>query len=175
MLHRAMPAVTAAIEWVEPGLAVRHAALQRTHAGSRVRVQVVLAHTLVVGGRAVVPHPQGVAFASVPAGWVWQLPLLLLITATAWPARRRTEWPLRLLLATVLAGLLMAVDLPVVVAAEFWGLLMAAHDPRGWQPHVAWADFLHGGGRVALSVLAGAAATSLAAKLAALRETGPAT
>ena len=161
-----LPALGAALAWVEPGFAVQHLDLVPGPAGSRVRTQVMLAHSLVVGGRVVMPHPLGQAFAWVPASQAWQLPLQFATVIAAWPAQRWPEWAWRLLGLLIGLPLLMLLDLPVTIVAEFWRPLMAAHDPQGWQIHVAWAAFLHGGGRVWLALLAGSAVVGLAKRAA---------
>jgi hypothetical protein len=166
LLRALLPALAVALVWVEPGFAIQHLDLVQTPAGSRVRTQVMLAHSLVVGQRVVMPHPLGQAFAWVPAWSAWQLPLLLTTALAAWPARRWVEWPWRLLGGLAVGLPLLLADLPVTIAAEFWRPLMAAHDPQGWQAHVAWAEFLRGGGRVWLALLAAAGVVVVARRLA---------
>ncbi len=153
-LRSLLPTLRAALAWVEPAFAVQHLDLVPGAAGSRVRTHVALAHTVVVGGRAVVPHPLGHAFVWVPASLGWLLPALYLTLVLAWPARGARERLWRLVVGLAALPALMLIDLPVVIVAEFWRPLMAVHDPQGWQAHVAWAGFLHGGGRVALALLA---------------------
>jgi len=165
-LKALVPALRAAVTWAEPAFAVQHLDLSTGPAGSRVRTQVMLAHSVVVGGRVVMPHPLGQAFAWVPAAVAWQLPLLCAVVVAAWPARRWPEWPLRALGLLLCMPLLMMVDLPVAIVAEFWRPLMAAHDPQGWQAHVVWAAFMHGGGRVWLALLAGSVVVGLCACIA---------
>jgi hypothetical protein len=162
MLRHLLPLLRWALLQVEPAFAVQHLDIVQTPAGSRIRTQVMLAHSVVVGGRVVMPHPLGQAFAWVPAFSVWMLPLLAATTAAAWPVRHAAEWPLRAAALLLALPLLMLLDTPFVVVAEFWRALMQAHDPRGWQAHVLWADFLRGGGRVCLAVLCAAAAVALA-------------
>lgn len=166
MLAALLPALRAAVAWAEPAFAVQHLDLSTGPAGGRIRTQVMLAHSLVVGGRVVMPHPLGQAFAWVPAAVAWQLPLLCAVVVAAWPARRWQEWPLRLLGLLLCMPLLMLVDLPVAIVAEFWRPLMAAHDPQGWQIHIAWAAFMHGGGRVWLALLGGSVLVGLCAFVA---------
>lgn len=165
-LRALLPTLRAAITWVEPAFAVQHLDLLPGAAGSRVRTQVVLAHTVVVGGRAVVPHPLGHAFAWVPASRSWLLPTLYLSLVLAWPTRVARERLLRLVVGLAVLPALLLIDLPVVIVAEFWRPLMAVHDPQGWQAHVVWAGFMHGGGRVALALLAAGLVVAVAARLA---------
>jgi hypothetical protein len=156
-LQALLPALATAMAWTEPAFAIQHVDLVQTPAGTRLRTQVMLAHTVVVGTRVVVPHPLGQAFAWVPAWTAWQLPLLLTVLVAAWPARRVAEWPWRACALLLLGPALLLVDLPVTVTAEFWRPLMAVHDPDGWRLHVTWADFLRGGGRVWLALLSAGA------------------
>lgn len=155
-LRALLPALAAAMGFVEPAFALQHLDVVPSPAGSRVRAQVMLAHTIVVGQQVVMPHPLGQAFAWVPVWTAWQLPMLLTIVVASWPARCGTVWLRRGLALSVLLPLVMWFDLPVALTAEFWRPLMAAHEPQGWQLHVAWADFLHGGGRALLALLLGA-------------------
>jgi hypothetical protein len=58
-LKALVPALRAAVSWAEPAFALQHLDLSTGPAGSRVRTQVMLAHSVVVGGR--------VGFSTLPA------------------------------------------------------------------------------------------------------------
>jgi hypothetical protein len=161
LLRAMLPALALAIAWLEPAFALQHLDLVQTPAGSRVRAQVMLAHTIVVGQGVIVPHPLGQAFAWVPATAAWQLPLLMAVTVAAYPARNWREWPRRGCAFVLAVPALAVLDLPVVLTAEFWRPLMAVHDVDGWQLHVVWSDFLHQGGRVCVALVCGTAVVAV--------------
>lgn len=88
--------------------------------------------------------------------------MLLLL---AWPAATWGEALLRALLALPALALVMALDLPLVLLAEIWKLLLDAHDPGGWNLLVAWSDLLRSGGRVITGVLVATAVLTAACAL----------
>lgn len=136
--------------------------LELDHEGADrvVRVRVVLRSPLVFGGKVVYPDPRATANASTLTAHALQGPILAMLVILAWPARRWTEIGWRLLLLAPLVSLLVLFDLPCVLAAELWELVIERLAPGTSSPLVIWKDFLQGGGRYALGVAAGAASVA---------------
>ncbi|MCY7306171.1 MAG: hypothetical protein LH632_08480, partial [Rhodoferax sp.] len=111
----------------------------------------------------------GRAHAQVTVAQVWQAPLLLVLLLLAWPTAAWGEALLRALLALPALALVLALDLPLVLLAEIWKLLLDAHDPGGWKLLVAWSDLLRSGGRVITGMLAATAVVAAACALERLR------
>lgn len=152
-----LPAAQAWIQWIEPAFTVRHVRVVDTPMGQRIELQVSLARPVHVGEVVVMPHPRGRAQAQVPLAQGLQGPLLLGLVALAWPVRWAGEVAVRALLVLPLAGLLLALDAPVVLLSEIWQLLRQAHAADDWHPLVGGAELLSNGGRHGLALLAAAA------------------
>jgi len=165
LLQPLLPAARSVMAWAEPAFAVQSLQLLVQPDGERLRAQVAMARPVTVGERLVQPHPRGRAYAQVPAAQVWHAPLLLILLLVAWPAAAWGEGLLRALLALPALALVMALDLPLVLLAEIWKLLLDAHDPGGWKLLVAWSDLLSSGGRVLTGVLAATAVVAAAGTL----------
>lgn len=140
--------------------------LDREGADQVVRVRVALRPVLVMAGKVIYPDPRGTANASTLMTHALQGPLLALLAALAWPARRRSEIGWRLLFLALLVSLLVLFDLPAVLAAELWETLLEHLAPNTFSPLVIWKAFLQGGGRHALGIAIGAASVALAARTA---------
>jgi hypothetical protein len=161
LLQALMAPAKQVMDRVEPGLAVLRLPLQSRPSGQVLRAQVAMVAPLQVGEQRVIPHPRGRAHAQVPAAQVALAPALLLLLLVAWPARRRPEWAWRLLLAVPALLLLLALDTPLVLMAEVWGLLVDHYDPGSLTPLLAWSEFLRLGGRVLLAAALALAVVSL--------------
>jgi len=169
LLQPLLPAARTVMAWAEPAFAVQSLQLLVYPEGERVRAMVAIARPLAVGEQLVLPHPRGRAHAQVPVAQVWQAPLLLVLLLLAWPTAAWGEALLRALLALPALALVLALDLPLVLLAEIWKLLLDAHDPGGWKLLVAWSDLLRSGGRVITGVLAATAVVAAACALERLR------
>jgi hypothetical protein len=130
-----------------------------------VQAEVTLARTLHLGGRVQAPHPQGRAWAQVPASQPLQGPVLALAVALAWPLghgqRRVAELAVRAAVALPLAGLLWLVDTPLALAASLWRLVLGFMAAGSGSPLVAAADLMTDGGRLALGTTVGLVAVGL--------------
>jgi len=169
LLQPLLPAARTVMGWAEPAFAVQSLQFLLQSDGERLRAQVAIARPVAVGERLVMPHPRGRAYAQVPAAQAWYAPLLLVLLLIAWPAAAWGEALLRAVLALPALALVMALDLPLVLLAEIWKLLLDAHDPGGWKLLVAWSDLLRSGGRVITGVLAATAVLTVACALERLR------
>lgn len=141
-------------------------ALDREGADRVVRVRVSLRPVLLVGGKLSYPDPRGTANSSTLMAHALQGPILALLTALAWPVRRWRDIGWRLLALAPLVSLLVVTDLPAVLAAELWEIVIERLAPQTFSPLVLWKNFLQGGGRYALGVAVGAASVALAARIA---------
>ncbi len=161
-----LPAYRLVFGQVADEFRIQSLGLDREGADRVLRVRVALRPVLVIGGKVIHPDSRGSANASTLAAHALQGPMLAMLTALAWPARRRSEIGWRLLLLAPLVSLLVLCDLPCVLAAELWELVIGRLAPHALSPLVIWKNFLQGGGRLALGLVAGAASVALAARIA---------
>lgn len=125
---------------------------------------VRLDHTLVLGGRAIVPDGQSVMGVGTTVGTILQPVCIALTLVLAWPAPWR-EILLRLAVALPLLALVVLIDTPLSMWAWLWDVQLRMHDPERLSPLVWWNIFLNGGGRLALGLVAGALSIALARRL----------
>ncbi len=107
-----------------------------------------------VGNRLAVADPEGRAAVSMLVAYLWQAATIALPLMLAWPARSKWEWPLRLVCLPPLLVALSCVDLPMALWAQVWQSYVDAFSPGMFSPLLVWANFLQGGGRLALGVVA---------------------
>jgi hypothetical protein len=158
ILGATMPMLQRSFEWAAPDFRVLEFGIGQVQAERRIAVVVTLARTTVVGSRALVPNARGRAEAVTPMAHALQGPVLALIGVAAWPASSRRALLCRLMLAAPVALLLLLADAPLVLAASLQQLLIDALAPGEASLLVAWSQFLRGGGRYALALLAAALA-----------------
>ncbi len=137
-------------------------ALSRQGADTVIRLDVGLAHDIVVGARVLPTDPRARANVSTLAGHITQAALLCLAVILALPARGAMEYPLRAPVACAGLALLLLVDVPFVLWAELWDIHSSALDP-GRVSLLLWRDFLQGGGRFVLGLGLGVLAVAVAA------------
>lgn len=120
-----------------------------------IRLDVGLERAVVIGGRVLMPDPRARANVSTLAAHVTQPAMLCLALVLAWPTRKVIEYPLRALIACGGLALLVLADVPFVLWAELWNLHVSAFEPDRFSPLLIWKDFLQGGGRFMLGLVAG--------------------
>jgi hypothetical protein len=153
-----LPAYRLVFRQVADEFRLQSLTLDREGADRVVRARVTLRPVLVIDGKVHYPDPRGTANASTLIAHGLQAPILAALIALAWPARRRMEALWRLLLLAPLVALLVLSDLPCVLAAELWEIVIGHLSPHTLSPLVIWKNFLQGGGRLALGLVAGAMA-----------------
>lgn len=121
----------------------------------RVYLLVVAPDKMVfVGDRLAVGDPRGRAMVSVLTAYLWQAAMVALPLALAWPASRGIEWPVRMTCLALLLGCFALIDLPLTLWAQIWQGYVDAFAPGKFSPLLLWANFLQGGGRFLLGVVA---------------------
>lgn len=133
--------------------------LSQQGADSVVRLEVGLAHMLLIGGRVLYPDPQARANVSTLVGHITQPAILGLAFIFAWPTRKAaTEYPVRVLMAGIGIALVILADVPFVLWAELWDIHVTALEPDRFSLLLQWRNFLQGGGRFVLGLAIGVAA-----------------
>lgn len=94
-----------------------------------------------------------------------QYTALLLVIVLSWPARRRAEYGLRLLLTLPLAALLLLGEAPLTVVAELWSAVRNQADPAAFCGWMVWSRFLMGGGGLLIAGCCGVAAIAVARRV----------
>lgn len=165
--------VQALLPWLEHWIAwldatYRTVRLGLVQGGADLALQrtVTLAQVTVVGGQVLMPDPRGLGVFAVPAGHMLQPVVIASSLALAWPLRAASELLLRLLMLVPALATVVAVDLPLTLVALPWEVHVAAFEPDRFSPLLLWSQFLQGGGRLALGLLAGLGAVLAADRLA---------
>ncbi len=160
-----LPVLSAALGFVADDFRILSFEFVSDRGNSSIGAVAMLKHTIVLGGRAIVPDDVSVMMVGSTVGTVMQPLLVALVLVLAWPARM-IEMALRLAAACTLIAIVLLVDTPLSMAAWLWDIQLRAHEPDRWSPLVWWNIFLNGGGRLALGLIAGVLSIAWARQLA---------
>jgi hypothetical protein len=156
-----LPMFQIEIESLDDSFRVDRLYLDRDGADKVIRLEVNLAHRIVVDGHVVDPDPRGKANASTLV-WHVTVPAILMIAAAfASPARSRAMHAWRLLALVPALILLWALDVPLILLASLWGLIFRILAPNQFSILRLWAQFLQGGGELVIAVALGLAVGAL--------------
>ncbi|MDP2822671.1 MAG: hypothetical protein Q8O52_08320 [Sulfuritalea sp.] len=162
-----LPLFRIEIGWLEDRYRILGLSLATQGADSVVRLDVNLQRIMVVGSHVIHPDPRGHAHVTTLTGHVLQPAILGLALLAAWPpgvaTRMAREYALRLVLGLAMIGIVLAADVPFVLLGELWAIAHERFSPGNFSPLLVWTNFLQGGGRLALGLLAGAAGIAAAA------------
>jgi len=156
LLELLLPIYRWEINFIDAGYQVRSFSINNSEPEHVFFLQVNLAKPMFVGGRFIFPNPQGLAQASSIVDHVWLMAVLFFAIIFSWPASR-----MRLLVLRVLVGLpfligILLLDIPFTLLAALKGLIIQQLELDTFSPLILWGSFLEGGGRLALSLVAGA-------------------
>lgn len=160
-----MPALSKALSFVADDFTIFRFEFVSERGNAAIAALATLEHTLVLGGRAIVPNGTSVMAVTTTVGTVLQPLLVALVLVLAWPARW-LEALLRIVFVAPLIALVVLLDTPFSMAAWLWEIQLRAYEPGRASPLVWWNIFLNGGGRLALGLLAGASSVVLAQAVA---------
>lgn len=160
-----MPALSGVLAFVADDFKILQVDFFSDRGASSIGALAMLEHTIVLGGRAIVPDDVTVIAASTTLGTLLQPALVALVLVLAWPARWH-ELALRLaIVALPLAAVLLLLDTPLSLAAWLWQVQLRQYAPGTSSPLIWWNTFLNGGGRPVLGLIAGALAIALAQRV----------
>ncbi|MFM9916334.1 MAG: hypothetical protein ACKVOX_11045 [Rhizobacter sp.] len=163
-----MPALSSALSLVADDFRILRFELVTDRGNASIAALALLDHTIILGGRAIVPDGTSPMLVGTTVGTVLQPLLAALVLVIAWPAKP-AEMLLRISIAIVLTfGVLMA-DTPFSMAAWLWEVQVRAHEPDRTSPLIWWNIFLNGGGRLALGLIAAVLSIALAQRACAGR------
>lgn len=143
--------------------------LSQQGADTVLRLEVGVAHDIVIGGQVLPADPRARANVSTLAGHITQPGMLCLALILAWPARRPIEYPLRALIASTGLAFAILIDVPFILWAEVWDIHVSAFEPNRFSLLLLWRDFLQGGGRFVLGLAVGVLAVAAGQRLAVSR------
>ena len=156
LLELLLPIYRWEINFIDDGYQILSFSINDSESEHVFSLQVNLAKPMFVGGRFIFPHPQGLAYASSIVDHVWLMAVLFFATIFSWPASRIRLFVLRVLIGMpFLIGVLM-LDIPFTLLAALKGLIIQQLELDTFSPLILWGSFLEGGGRLALSLVAGA-------------------
>jgi len=162
-----MPLLSWALGYVADDFRILSLEFADDRGNASVAALALLDHTIILGGRAIVPDDRSVIGVSATLGTVVQPILVALVLVLAWPGRL-IEGLAGLLIVVPLLGVVILLDTPFSMAAWLWFTQIQSYEPGRASPLVWWNVFLNGGGRLALGLVAGALAITLAQLLMAL-------
>lgn len=160
-----MPALSKALSLVAEDFKILRFEFVEERGNAAIAALATLEHTLVLGGRAIVPNGTSVMAVTTTIGTVLQPALVALVLVLGWPATW-FEALLRIVFVAPLIALVVLLDTPFSMAAWLWEIQLRAYEPGRASPLVWWNIFLNGGGRLALGLLAGASSVVLAQAVA---------
>ena len=149
-----MPLYRAIFERIGEDFHIIFFGLDKRGAESVIRVDIRLTHALVVGGHLVFPDPRGTANVTTLVIQTIQPVAVALIAALAWPCPSMARALVRLSSLIFFLLVMTALDAPFLLAGEMWGLIINRMSPGADSMLVSWSQFLQGGGRVVLGVVA---------------------
>lgn len=161
-----LPLFRLEIGWLEDRYRILGLRLAVQGSDSVIRLDVSQQRIMVIGGHVIYPDPRGFAHVTTLSGHVLQPAILGLGLLVAWPplapTRLAREYALRLGLGLTMIGVVLALDVPFVLLGELWAIAHERLAPGSFSPLLLWVEFLQGGGRLALGLLAGAAGIAAA-------------
>jgi len=150
-----LPIFRMEIAWLGDPFFIDRLYVDRDGPDKVIRIEIGLAHRLVVNGHDVDPDPRGRANASTLI-WHVTLPAILVIAvAQSFPARTRASYAWRTLALVPAVLLLWIIDVPLILLASLWGLVFHLLDPHRFSLLSTWARFLQGGGELAVAITLG--------------------
>ena len=172
MVAAALPAIRAEIGLIERNIDIGSLALTHKGGSDLVTLNADLAYPLYLGAVAVNPlgwHPGGHGYFQVrtSARGMLLAPLVMLLGLLAWPAATARAMLVRLAIGLPLLVVLMAMDTPLDLLGTF---LHSAIHHAGLSPTIplfVWAQFIEGGGSIALALAMAVATISAAGRLCA--------
>lgn len=150
-----MPYFQAEIFWLDDTYRIDKLYVDHEGADEVIRIRVGQTRNIVIRDMVFAPHPLGKANASTLLGNITLTAVLLISCVLAWPAHRWWLYGLRAVVVPVVLALLWAVDVPMILWGAIWSLHVDAFAPDLFSPLLVWCQFLQGGGRLVLAVLAG--------------------
>lgn len=120
-----------------------------------IHLKVTLVKPIYIAGQTLMPDARGVAEASTNIGHIWQMAVVCLAMIMAWPTKHLRAYFVRFAFAIPLLVLISLLDTPLALLASLWNLILSNLAPGSFSPLIAWDNFLEGGGRLAIGIVAG--------------------
>jgi hypothetical protein len=158
----ALPVFGWQVEALVPQLRIVELAVARSGQDNVIRLDAAPAPVILIGDKLMPLAPQSRFHVSTLSGHVYQAAILTLGILIAWPGTGCRRYLLRLVLAVPALLALSMLDVPFVLAGELNDSLLELAAPESFSLLGAWRDFLQGGGRLALAILAAFAVITFA-------------
>lgn len=159
------------MEFLDSDLSILAVEIGHEGPNETVRVRANFSRPIYVAGKSLFPfgwHPgtEGWMEVNLTLGGILQYAAFTIIVVLAWPITKASELALRIAITAPLIALLLLIQVPFMILAEFWFPVHNDIDPHSFWPLLAWSRFLMGGGGVAAAILIGVVAILLARRWA---------
>jgi hypothetical protein len=165
LVNAYLPVYRSVFAWLADDFKLKSLAIDREGVDRVIRAAVSWQPLIVINGKPILTNSSGIANASTLLAHALQGPIVAVLVCVIWPSlhndrtqRRYDQWLeflTRLLLLLPMLMVLVALDIPIVLAGELWSMAMEALDPTGSYLVVILKSFLQGGGRYALAIATG--------------------
>jgi hypothetical protein len=156
----ALPALRVVVELLAPDFLVKAITIVQQDGQWLVRLDAETGAWCFAAGHHI---PPGMSMnATTLLGHALQHPVLIFALIAGWPGIAPSVRGMALLPAVLALAVVECADVPFVLVGSVWDLINANFAPNESGLLVHWMNFMNGGGRLALSLAAGATALSLA-------------
>ena len=156
-----LPAAHMLLGWIDDRFDILFLGVERNRQDTVVRLRVDVARAFFIGGQIVTAR-SGWLEVTTTTGAMLQPLVIAPALAFALLAGRLSARLLACLLAALPAFAFLLIDLPLTLHAYVWDMFIDNLEPDRFSPLMVWHEFLHGGGRLGIALLLGAAGWKLA-------------
>lgn len=161
LIEHLLPVVQTLLGWIDDRFGIQFLGVERNWQDTVVRLRANVIAPFVMGGQVIAPQTDGWLEVTTTTGAMLQPLVIAPAIAFALPG----SLPARLAafgLAVLFSLGFLVLDLPLTLHAYVWDLFIDNLEPDRFSPLMVWHAFLHGGGRLGVALLLGAAGWRLA-------------
>ncbi|MEW6415381.1 MAG: hypothetical protein AB1482_09035 [Pseudomonadota bacterium] len=169
LIETVLPVARTLLGWIDDRFGILFLGVEHNWQDTVVRLRANVVAPFVMGGQVIAPQTDGWFDVTTTTGAMLQPLAIAPAIACALPGALPGRIAAFALAALLAFGFLL-LDLPVTLHAYVWDILLDNLDPDRFSPLMVWHEFLHGGGRLGVALLLGAAGWKLAARFFACPE-----
>ncbi|MEW5966047.1 MAG: hypothetical protein AB1720_03485 [Pseudomonadota bacterium] len=164
LIEQLLPVVQTLLGWSDDRFGIQFLGVERNWQDTVVRLRTNVVAPFVMGGQVIAPQTDGWLEVTTTTGAMLQPLVIAPAIAFALPGSLHARLA-AFGLAVLLALGFLVLDLPLTLHAYVWDMFIDNLEPERFSPLMAWHEFLHGGGRLGIALLLGAAGWKLASNL----------